>query len=106
MYPVGLRDIEKLFYLMRFKTQTNSRAVELARTEGGMWGAVQVEDVAFKARIPVASEMVSEQCKYGGKPLAQYRIKPANPLEPGEYAYIQVTQGGMAARVFDFGVDE
>jgi len=106
LYPVGLRDVEKLFYLMRFEIQSNSRVVEMAQTEGGIWSGVDVKDVASKARIPVAAELVSEQCIYNGKPFAQYRIRPAIPLEPGEYAYIEVTQGGLAARVFDFGVDK
>lgn len=106
LFPVGRRDVEKMFYLMRLETQSNSRVVEMARTEGGIWSGVDVKDAASKTRIPIAGEMVSEQCKYDGKSYAQYRLRPAIPLEPGEYAYIQVTQGGLAANVFDFGVDE
>lgn len=106
LFPVGRRDVDKMFYLMRLETQSNSRVVEMAQAEGGIWSGVDVKDVAYKTRIPVVAEIVSEQCKYGGKSFAQYRIKPAIPLEPGEYAYIQVTQGGRTANVFDFGVDE
>ena len=106
LFPVGRRDVDKMFYLMRLETQSNSRVVEMAQTEGGIWSGVNVKDVAQKTRIPVAGEMVSEQCKYDGKSFAQYRMRPAIPLEPGEYAYIQLTEGGLGAYVFDFGVDE
>lgn len=106
LFPAGRRDVENMFYLMRFEIQSSSRVVEMARTEGGIWSGVDVKDTAYKTRIPSVGEMVSEQCKYDGKTYAQYRIRPASPLEPGEYAYIQMTEGGGKAQVFDFGVDE
>jgi len=34
-----------------------------------------------------------------------YRIWPIKPLEPGEYALIQYTEGKMNPQIWDFTVD-
>lgn len=105
LFPVGRRDIDKMFYLMHLQTQPNSRFAEMTRAEGGVFSDAKINDTAAQTRIPIQAELVSETCKYHGKSFAQYRIKPQAPLEPGEYAYIQTTPGALSARVFDFGID-
>ena len=65
-----------------------------------------VENVSI---VPVSKEVVEEQQqietfkKQVGELL--FKIWPVQPLEPGEYALVQYTEGKMNMQVWDFGVE-
>lgn len=75
----------------------------IVKLKPGQKGTRIVEDITI---VPVSKEMVEERVEIEvfrrqmGDEL--YKVWPMKPLEPGEYAAIQFTEGKVNAQIWDF----
>lgn len=100
IFPLGASPDEYL--LVRMTVEGNSRVVQVGSGEVGVTGTTnRANDFGENVRAPVVAEKVTNQCTWRGKQWAVYRMKPAAPLEPGEYGIIV----GNGKLIYDFAVE-
>lgn len=78
------------YALLRMKVKARDKEREFTAMVMGLTGAR-----APKGDVEISAEKVAEGI---------YRVKPATPLQPGEYCFAYATQG-VALAALDFGVD-
>ncbi|MGH9448908.1 MAG: hypothetical protein ACRD11_00035 [Terriglobia bacterium] len=76
--------------LLRAKARKDDRVVE------GLEARFSSKPVESRKQIPIERSEVAP---------GVYRLKPLNPLPPGEYALGEVEQGKLNLDVWDFGID-
>jgi len=98
MIPFGSYP-EDMIILVRMSVEKSKRTVQVWSQERGITGTYERLDFGENVRVPLVMEKVANQCTWGGKQVAQYKMKPAAPLESGEYG---ILTGDV---IFDFGID-
>ncbi|MFI5260320.1 MAG: hypothetical protein ACHQU0_00815 [Candidatus Paceibacteria bacterium] len=99
LYPPG-SNLEDRIFLARMTVKGDSRSVKIVTATHNMAGNQGSSTASDEnIHVPVTTEKVSNLCTWGGKQFTQYRIKPAAPLESGEYGIV------VPKMIFDFGID-
>lgn len=97
--PVGFSPDN--IYIVRMTPRDNARYLQTGTAEANASGSSSSGFLLPDGiRIEAAPDLVSRQCVHEGKKVAVYRLRPAEPLKDGEYAFL--SQG---RQFFDFGVD-
>lgn len=99
LFPAGASPGNNMA-LVRMTVQEKSRVVQVMSFESGLTGSRgRSMNFGENVSIPLLAEKRIDNCLWQGKRWALYRMKPAAPLENGEYG---LTSGKI---IYDFGVD-
>jgi len=98
--PVGFSP--ENIYIVRMTPRDKARYLQTGTAEANIAGSSSSGFLLPDGtRIDITAEVVSRQCLHEGKKVAVYRLKPAEPLKDGEYAFLVQERNWF----FDFGVD-
>ncbi len=87
-------------YVVRLTVRDNARYLQIGSSEANAVGnSSSVLVIPDGIRVNMNADTLSTRCTWKGKEYSHYRIKPAEPLENGEYALLD------GLKMFDFGVD-
>lgn len=99
---------EKTLFLVHLTVKERSRVVQTisVKTSTAVLSLGSVEaarDFGENILVPLVAEKTRDQCTWGGRLWTQYKMKPATPLEKGEYGLLTFSVFGR--RIYDFAVD-
>jgi hypothetical protein len=88
-------------YVVRLTPRDNARFLQIGSSEANAVGASSSSYVFPDGiRVAMTPETLSTRCTVrDGSQVAQYRLKPEQPLANGEYAFL------VGMKLYDFGVD-
>ena len=98
MMPAGSTPDDSI-PLVQMKVKEKSRVWIIGTTEMGI-GGLKDRSSYDDSRIPLSMEIIADNCTWRDKTWTQYRLKPAKPLDNGEYGLV------MGTTVFDFAVSD
>ncbi len=92
---------ERMLSLVRLMVKDQFRVVQVARLSSSRFTghAESPRDFGGNAQIPLVAEKVVEKCLWRGREWTHYKVRPAIPLEKGEYGFL------IYRVVYDFSVD-
>ncbi|MFA5841821.1 MAG: hypothetical protein WC835_02570 [Candidatus Paceibacterota bacterium] len=94
-FPPGVPH-NSVIKLVRMTSQENSRVVQTVSIDVGFRNNTMRSG---DSGVPLLVEKRADRCIWHGRPMSQYRMKPASPLESGEYGFM------VGRNIYDFAVE-